>query len=285
MGQRNSAGGAAGVPSSPERARARVLAAALLATGLLAGSGAAADLLPHRALYTLGLAGSDPAVGLAEVEGGLVMEWQPACDGWISRQRLGFVATTEEGYSFSYDVRFSSWESRDGTRLRFQVRSFDDGRLFEEFQGDALLEAPGGPGVARFAVPEGTELRLPAGTLFPTNHMQRLIERALAGERFVSHSVFDGSGLEALSQVTAVIGAPRPAEPPPGLPREGKAPERWPVSMAYHPITATDDLPEFELSFSLDEQGVLDAVVLDYGDFALRATLDRIEPLPGDEGC
>lgn len=276
----------AAIPRPPAGVRRGACA---LATGLLvcalAGGGAAADLLPHRALYTLGLAGSDPTVGLAGVEGGLVMEWQPACDGWISRQRLGFIATTEDGFGFSYDVRFSSWESRDGTRLRFQVRSFDDGRLFEEFQGEALLEAPDGPGVARFEIPEGTEVDLPAGTLFPTKHMQRLVERARAGERFVSHAVFDGSGLEALSQVSAVIGAPRPAEAPRGLPSEGKSPERWPVSMAYFPITATDDVPEFELTFSLDEQGVLDGVVLDYGDFALRATLDRIEPLRGDEDC
>jgi hypothetical protein len=52
---------------------------------------------------------------------------------------------------------------------------------------------------------------------------------------------------------------------------------RWPVSLAYHEVTGADDMPTFELTFELTERGVLHDLVLDYGDFALKADLEQLE--------
>ncbi len=235
---------------------------------------AAVELLSHRAVYRLSLADeSGVASGVTGVRGGLVMEWRESCEGSISTQRLGFVATIGDGGpDFSYDVRFSSWEAADNRRLRFNVRSFDSGELFEEFQGEATLEA-GGSGRAAFAKPPIEGIDLPAGTLFPTEHMRRLIEGAEQGAVVVSHDVFDGSGAEGLSRVTAVIGRGQPVDS--GADASGKL--RWPVNLAYHSIDGADDLPTFELTFALSERGVLHDLVLDYGDFALAAELEQLE--------
>ncbi|MDF2781760.1 MAG: hypothetical protein K0S96_1564, partial [Geminicoccaceae bacterium] len=101
---------------------------------------AEAALEPHLAAYRLGLHDKHGTSALLEVRGGLVIEWRLACDGWLSRQRLGFVATTEEGPSFSHDVRFSSWEASDGSRLQYTIRSYDESGMQEEFRGEARLE-------------------------------------------------------------------------------------------------------------------------------------------------
>lgn len=233
------------------------------------------DLLPHRAAYRLSLAQAEPGVGLVEAHGGLVLEWRAACDGWLSQQRLGFVASSDEGPGLTYDVRFSSWEARDDTRMRFAVRSHGEAGLREEFRGTAQLEGPGGKGIARYDVPEGRSIALPAGTLFPTEHVRRLIASAKAGERIAIHDLFDGSGPDALARVTAVIGAPKVMPAAEGGVRE----HRWPVSLAYHRLDVADELPQFELSFLLGERGVLHDVMLDYGDFTLRAELERLETL------
>jgi hypothetical protein len=234
---------------------------------------AAVELLSHRAAYRLSLAeGTDPAAGVTGVRGGLVLEWRDSCEGSISTQRLGFVASVGEGPDFAYDVRFSSWESPDSRRLRFNVRSFDGGELFEEYQGEAVLDDAGG-GRAAFAKPSGEAIELPRGTLFPTDHMRRLIEGAEQGDVVVSHDVFDGSGMEGLSRVTAVIGRGRPVAS--GADASGKL--RWPVSLAYHPVGGADDMPSFELSFELSDRGVLHDLVLDYGDFALQGELEQLE--------
>jgi hypothetical protein len=262
------------LPSSGSLAAAVAALACLLPAGPAARAAPAVDLLPHRAAYRLTLLESDGDAGLSEVRGGLVLEWRAACDGWLSQQRLGFVAQADEGPGFTYDVRFSSWEARDRTVMRFNVRSFDGPRLEEEFRGQAQLAGPGGEGKVSYAVPQGEQAELPAGTVFPTEHVQDLIAAARAGERFVTREVFDGSGENALTRATAVIGPAKEANLP-----DGRAERRWPVGLAYFPLAGDDALPQFEIAFDLSEGGVLHDVTLDYGDFTLKADLEKLEPL------
>ena len=251
-----------------------VLATLALAVVTAPPAAAGVELLSHRAVYQLSLAqGAGTSTSVSDVRGGLVMEWRDSCEGAISNQRLGFVASFGEAPGFTYDVRFSSWESPDHTQLRFNVRSFDGGLLFEEFRGEASLDDAGGK--AAFTEPSGGTLSLPRGTLFPTAHMRKLIEAAKAGEVVISHNVFDGSGIEGLSRVTAVVGRPIEVEASPASGQDSA--RRWPVSLAYHDVTDADDMPNFELTFELSERGVLHDLVLDYGDFALQADLEQLE--------
>lgn len=247
--------------------------AAFAALQMAQPAAAAVELLSHRAVYRLSLAeGGGASGGVTDVTGGLVMEWRDSCLGAISNQRLGFVASLGDGPGFAYDVRFSSWESPDNQRLRFNVRSFDDGFLFEEFRGEAAMDDKG-TGQAEFALPAGETLELPRGTLFPTEHLRRLIEGAERGQMVVSHDVFDGSGVEGLSRITAVIGRSKPAAKEEDISGD----RRWPVSLAYHEASGSEELPDFEISFDLSDRGVLYDVVLNYGDFALQADLEQLE--------
>lgn len=233
----------------------------------------AVELLSHRAAYRLSLARAESGSGLEQVRGGLVLEWRAACDGWLSQQRLGFIADAGDGPGFSYDVRFSSWESRDSTQLRFNVRSFDGPKMGEEFRGRAKLLAPGGAGTAHYQIPDGEDVSLPAGTIFPTEHVADLIAAAQAGEQILSRQVFDGSGEDALTKATAVIGAGKQS----ALPSGGDEELRWPVSIAYFTMNGDDTLPEFEIAFDLSAGGVLSNVRLDYGEFTLKAELEKLE--------
>ena len=259
----------------------RSMLLAAVAVSVLAGPAAAlAALEPHRAAYRLSLASSHTMTGLSSVTGGLVIEWKRACDGWLSHQRLGFIAGTQSGGDFRHDVRFSSWEAMDGSKLRYTVRSYDGDMLIEEYMGEAALEDEGRGGVASFTKPDEREVVLPPGTVFPTDHMNRVLAEANGGQSFVSHEVFDGWGFDALTQVTSAIGRQRPFEPPSDQEVLAGPDDRvWPVSMAYYNMSQKSDLPEFEAEFMLTEQGVLQELVLDYGDFQLKATLAELEIL------
>ena len=247
---------------------------------LTASSAAFAALESHRAAYRLKLDRSHRMSGLSGVDGGLVIEWQRACDGWLSHQRLGFIAATEGGGDFSHDVRFSSWEAVDGSQMRYTVRSYDGDRLREEYMGKAQIDSAERGGVASFTKPDEREVALPPGTVFPADHFNRLLAEADKGNSFISHEVFDGWGFDALTQVTSVIGNLRPYEPSSDneLPSKTNA-EAWPVSMAYYNLTDQSDLPEFEAKFMLTEEGVLQELLLDYGDFRLKATLSEFKLL------
>jgi len=259
--------------------RGWIMAPAIGLLGTAAGSALAqAALQPHLAAYRLALNDQPGASALVEVRGGLVIEWQRECDGWVARQRLGFVAATEAGDTFSHDVRFSSWEASDGSRLRYAVRSYENDELQEEYRGIAEL-APERGGVAEFAEPHEEKVALPPGTVFPTEHIQRVLEAAEAGKRFVSHEVFDGFGFDSLTQITSVIGRPRPLEPLPGHAPDVGSKSAWPVSMAYYNLEGGESEPQFQATFLLDDKGVLYDVNLDYGDFQLAASLEQLELL------
>ncbi len=235
-----------------------------------------AELSPHRAFYELNLA--EVRGFVTDVRGAFAVEWRHACEGYTSEQRLWFVGRTDDGGSFDYDVRFSTWESADNRQMRFAMRSFAGGRLVEEVRGSAELPADGGPGRAVYTEPGNFEMQLPAGTVFPSEHMARLIDHAKSGDRVVSVDLFDGAGAgdDALAKVTAVIGDPLEAKE-----QDTTLPRAWPMALAYHELVETEGLgtPVFELSFDLTADGVMRRALLDYGEFALDAELDQIEML------
>ena len=109
--------------------------AAVVASPAAALAATPVDLLSYRAAYRLSLDATGPqsagGPGLESVRGALVLEWRADCTGWLSQQRINYVARATEGEGFTQDVRFSSWEAPDYTRLRFNVRNFDDGRAGE----------------------------------------------------------------------------------------------------------------------------------------------------------
>jgi hypothetical protein len=115
--------------------------------------------------------------------------------------------------------------------------------------------------------------------VFPTDHLQRVLAGALEGVHFLSHEVFDGWGFDALTQITSVIGRPKEMGPPTGDATSAVEGRAWPVSMAYYNVEHATDTPEFEANFLLGENGVLSDLVLDYGDFSLDATLEKLELL------
>jgi hypothetical protein len=255
------------------------LFATLAVLAAMAPARAMVGLEPHLAAYRLALHGKERSSALIDVQGGLVIEWRLACDGWLSRQRLSFAASTEDGPGFSHDVRFSSWESIDGTHLRYTIRSYSADGVEQEYRGEARLEPGGAGGLATFSTPEEKEIKLPPGTVFPTDHLQRVLAGARAGTKLLSHDVFDGWGFDALTQITSVIGSPREIEAGSGDAHGAVTESAWPISMAYYNVEHPTEMPEFEASFLLSEDGVLRDLVLDYGDFSLDAKLEKLELL------
>ncbi|WGF89718.1 EipB family protein [Marinivivus vitaminiproducens] len=251
----------------------RLLVLALLLAVLPSAAAEAAALQPHRASYSLSLDSADATSGIVGVEGGLVIEWARTCDGWTGHQRLAFTTTAADGNRTPFDFRFTSWESYDALRFRFTIENATGGVVDSRFEGEAQLDGDGAAGRAFFRVPEQRQVDLPAGTLFPVRHMQRLLAAAEQGDGMATDRVFDGSSFDALSDVTTLIGPDRQKEDP--------ARGLWPMSMAYHRhATPYEALPDFEVEMELNDTGVMNAVRLNYSDFVLRGALIQVEVLP-----
>ena len=121
--------------------------------------------------------------------------------------------------------------------------------------------------------------------LFPSQHLQAIIDAALANARFLAADIYEGAGTgEATDEAAAAIGEAMP----PGAddaPLEAVS-RHWPVSVGYFdPTKPTQDdcsarkCRRYQMSFTLYENGVTNDLVMDYGDYALSGSLKTIEPL------
>ena len=244
----------------------------------------AVDISPHRALYTLNLASTRPASGVVGATGAMVYEWGETCDGWTVQQRFRLRLEYSEQDNVEVSSTLVTWESKDGLRYRFNERRLRNGDLDEEIKGEAKLDGVDKGGSADFTKPETATLALPAGTLFPTAHTVLLIQRALAGDQFVSRKVFDGATVENAGQITAVIGPELKPGPGTGDEKLPKSPlldrPSWRMRLAFFPADSRQEQPDYELGMRLLDNGVSQDMTLDYGDYVIRARLDDIEALP-----
>lgn len=254
---------------------------------LAAVPAAAVDLVPHRAVYAMRLATAKSASGISAADGVMTYQFADTCDGWTVENSTVINFVYNEGGRVATTWDFLTWESKDGKRYRFRVRSTRDGQVVEQVDGTASLNGGNG-GKATFTQPEALTLKLPKGTMFPTHHTEQLLKVAEAagkvGGRMFARAVFDGSGPDGLFDVSAMLGRPIVAPSPGAKPDSDllKTPS-WRVQMAFFPVESKDIFPEYEVGLRYHVNGVAQDVVQDFGDFSLKATLRELERLPRPE--
>jgi hypothetical protein len=272
-------------PCPPEKqTQTRIMKYTWVVFGLviLMGAGpsglAVAELLPHHSSYRMSLASATRTSGLVAAKGVMIYTFGQSCDGWTVENRTHLALTYESGAYAETVWTFVSWESADGLDFRFRALFEEGGRTVERVRGHATLAAKGGAGTASMLEPAETEIALPAGTLFPTEHMRRLIAAAERGDTALEHVVFDGTSLQNPYLVNALLGPlPHNAEQAlaasAGLPN---APAWW-TRLAYFPLHSREATPEFELSAHYRADGVAGDIIQQFDDFTLRVRLDRLE--------
>lgn len=261
----------------------RWVRATVFAVGCVCASAALAgpaDLVPHRAVYAMGLSTIKPGAGIVAASGTMSYEFDDACDGWVVENRIAVNYAYTEGGQVLSTTDFITWESKDGLRYRFRMRNTRDGQVTEDVEGSAELKGKGQGGIARFTRPEPLTVRLPKGTLFPTEHTLRLLDAAKQGGRTFWRVVFDGSGTEGPYEVNAVIGSPNQsfaaAAADPLL-----ASQAWPMRLAFFPVASQDSMPNFEMALTYHPNGVSQQIVQSFRNFTLSGKLQSVEALPG----
>jgi hypothetical protein len=262
--------------------RGRSLAVGAVVMAVAWGAGQAwsgpVELASHRAIYRMGLSASKSGSGMAGASGTWSYQFADSCDGWTTEYRLAMTYAYDEGGQVQSTTDFLSWESKDGLKYRFRVRQARDGQVTEDVEGTAELKGKGQAGSARYTRPEPRTIKLPKGTVFPTEHTAHLLHAAGSGTRVLSRPVFDGMGEEGPYEINALIGrGPNPA--PAGVQPLLGSPA-WPMRMAFFPVDSKDPLPEFEMSLNYHVNGVADDIVQIFKTFSLKGKLETVEAVP-----
>lgn len=241
-------------------------------------------LAPHRAVYDLVLDPTKPAKSIEAARGRIAFDFTgDACEGYALSFRQVTQLTSSEGGPRVIDARTTSFEGGDGGSYRFKTESSIGGPA-EVIDGTA--EKSGGGYEVKLRAPKAETHREANDALFPNAQMKAVIAAARAGKTTLNVRLYDGanSGKEVYDTLS-VIGkriVSKPSETPLQTPEFEKL-ARWPVTMSYFKVGSGEATPSYTISFELYENGVTGAVKLDYGSFALRGTLTRLDLLPAQD--
>jgi hypothetical protein len=271
------------------RVRLSAMVASAAAVLALAGTAVAAplELAPHKAVYAMTLNSTRLGGGVTGASGAMTYKFGDSCDGWTVENKTALTFSYNDGAPVATTWDFVTWESKDGLHYRFRVRSTRDGVVSEEIDGVANLDGHGKGGVAKFTLPEQKIMRLPKGTLFPTEHTLELLQTAQTGGHIVERTLFDGTGTDGPFDVNAVIGkamaanaSPRPAGGNSAINAALLAVPSWRMEMAFFLVGSKEPTPDYEVALRYYLNGVAEEVIQSFGNFSLKGTLQQLEPLP-----
>ena len=261
--------------------------AALLAVVPMAQAFAVPMLQPPRAVYDLSLDKASDRSDITGITGRMVYEFNgSACEGYTVKFRFVTQISTSDNSRLT-DQQTTTFEDAQGKTFSFVTKSFVDQNLDKEVKGTATRET----GRLRVDLdkPQKGTLEL-AATQFPTQHLVELIDKARKGDTFYETSLFDGSeDADKVMTTTVIVGKPADVakDDPERQALAGLAKDKyWPVDIAYFDPTDTssgEEVPQYRISFKLNENGLTRDLVMDYGDFSMHGTLVNLalfDPAP-----
>jgi hypothetical protein len=242
-------------------------------------------MVAHRAAYRLTFDKARDNSDVARAEGVMLFEVLDACDGWASRQRLTMRLQDRDGRAIETASDYSTFESKDGRRLRFSLTQMTQGAVSNRISGEATLQ-PDGSGVATYEQPSTRTEALPPGTLLPMAHTIRAIAAGRAAERILNVPLMDGTSEDGAQDSTTILSQwNKDAEAKPRFPLLAQQ-ESGRMRIAFfgkdnHGGGASS--PDYEVGLRYFANGVADELNMDFGEFAMNGRLETLEPVPG--GC
>ena len=135
----------------------------------------------------------------------------------------------------------------------------------ESMRGRAV-QTDGGLDVRTMSLAGPQHAHFEIKNVFPQGHADELLKNAMAGKKIYQARLFDGSFSDRYTIVNAMIG-------------NRTSDKTWSVSMAFYDPDSMDLEPEYEMNFTLYEDGVIREMNVVYPDFTLSQTIRDLKLL------
>jgi hypothetical protein len=234
------------------------------------------NILPHRAFYTVKLKSADHESNVKGTDGRMIIELTHDCNGWTLKQESASVIELKGAQSEMMRSEYTAIESDDGKSLQFKTMRVFDEKVKDSVEGNASFNDKGG--TISYKTPTTSEVNMNANTLPPIAHMKKLIETAQSGQKIYSKPVFDGSFFGNPVEINAVIGAKKNGTCSLG----DKKSIVYPMNMAVYAMPSNSSNPNFQMIVDMGDDGIMCSYTIDFGDYTVLGSLDKIEYLPVD---
>lgn len=232
----------------------------------------AEGIVPHRALYSVSLAGQ--ATNVDDARGLLSIELERGCERWNYSQRFELQLIQAGLEPTGVSVRITAWESFDGKRYGFRSVTDYGSNQSVTMVGQATASAHS-ESKAIYTEPVAFERTLPPGSAFPVAWLKKALNASLAKSGRVAGHVFFGASPEEPLRVNTVI-LPAKAVDDAGDLLKGR---RWRHISAFYNAKSGEE-PEYEANETLVENGILAGALMRYPTYDLKVALQRVEALP-----
>jgi EipB-like len=269
---------------------ARLLLGATAATAFaMVGVGPSAlaggdGLAAHRAVYDLKLVQSRGKATIQAVRGRILYDFSgSSCEGYALQFRQVSELDTGEGRTAVSDLRSTTWEDGEAKSFRFNSQNFLNQELGDNVDGRAERRSDGV--AVSLSKPRDKALTLDAATVFPSEHMRRILAAAREGKSILELPVYDGSetGEKIYNTLTVIGQAIAPDQRKPTDAAAGQAGlvglKRWPVTISYFDRNTKggEQTPVYAIAFETYENGISRALTLDYNDFVISGEMSALE--------
>ena len=234
---------------------------------------AATSLVSHKANYTLTMGEKNKNALVQNVRGKISFELRYECDGWSLTEDYLFQFLYESGEEITILSHSDSWEDSEGQLYSFDVREQNSYEPESIYTGFANLPSESEVGDASYVGTYDDNLKLSDDILFPVTYTRAIIDAAEKGRKFMSKQLFvNSTPKDALKTASAAIGNKKPYNS--DIQIDGVTTSHyWPINIAYFKTDATQVTPEYQIQMDLHDNGVVTYFLINYGDFAISATI------------
>lgn len=256
---------------------------------LLATSANAATVAPHRAIYDLSLLRTNEGAAVQSAAGRLAFEIEgSSCEGYTVSFRMATKYQAREGGQTIIDTMTTTYEGPGALDFRHQLKETIDSTVKEDMRIKLTRPAVDKQGDGTISTKPDEPFTIAPDTVFPMQHQLKLMALGESGGGRDSSVIFDGSDGPQSFRAISFVGKAKPAG---AIARDAgnpaaaplKALGSWPMTVSYYKLEGDTEIPEYQVSFDMYENGVANGLVLDYGDFAMSGTLHDLKMLPPAE--
>jgi hypothetical protein len=237
-------------------------------------------IFPHIATYKITL---DKSAGNNEIDdanGIMTIKIWDTGDGWVFEQNSTLFIYSASGEGEQIHTNVATWQDYAGNHYRFNSRTLRNEQEEDVIRGVAHKGAENAPGKIIYHMPNNMEIDIPNETIFPLHHLINAVRHARHGKTVISNTVFDGSAetQEAVA-VTTTISQPKEVKikVDSAMPKGLNLNKVWSMNLGVYPLNSKSVDPEYEIKQDVFDQGIINTMTLDYGNFQVVATLDKIE--------
>ncbi len=236
-----------------------------------------AQLLSHKATYTLNIENIKDNSLLEGGQGQTFFEIIENCKGWDIKEDYVLIYELPNERMANSFSSYSTFENYLGTKHSFELNEKSQFSGEKSYQGFIEKNKKNISG----SIIDDTikKLTFKNDILFPVEHLLGLIKAARNGEKIFTKKVFFGNeDKDFIKIVSAFIGQTRNSKLKEIEYLKGK--KIWPIKVAFYKENSKQEKPEYEIYLEIDSLGVVHTYRVDYGDFEINAFLKKFNVMP-----